>query len=358
MDNLTENIPINRIKTSRISELDFDNIKFGRVFTDHIFVLDYFDGQWQNPRLQPQGELHFSPKISAIHYGQSIFEGLKAYKRIDSESIMLFRPKENARRFAESAKRMCMPPVPENIFMQAITQLVLLDKAWIPKGENQFLYIRPVLFATDDYIGIRPSDNYCFVVFACPLGEPYYKEYINVKVEKKYARACAGGTGTAKSAGNYAGALYPAKLAQEQGFDQLLWTDAKEHQYIEESGTMNVMFRIDDTLITAPIGSTVLSGITRDSVLNIARSYGITIEERYLSVNELREAAKEGRLKEVFGTGTAVGIQKIGSVTLDDKKYVIPVSDKELSFAIKLDKALKNIIAGQTNDINKWMLEL
>jgi len=357
MDN-SKNITVHKIKTSRISELDFDNLKFGQEYTDHIFVADYFDGEWHNLRLQPHGKLQLSPKITALHYGQSIFEGLKAIKRVNSEDIILFRPQKNAKRFIASAKRMAMPPVPEHLFIEAISQLINLDKSWIPTRDNQSLYIRPFLFATDEYIGIRPSDRYSFVVFACPLGEPYYKEYINIKIEKKYSRACNGGTGTAKAAGNYAGSLYPARLAQEQGFDQLLWTDAKEHKYIEESGTMNVIFIIGNTLITAPIGDTVLNGITRDSVLSLAKNYNLIINERYLSVNELLEATKNKQLREVFGVGTAVGIQKIGAITIGKKKYVVPVVDAASSFAIKFENDLKNIIHGNIDDINNWLIKV
>jgi branched-chain amino acid aminotransferase len=251
----TLDISIQKVQNSRINEVDFDNIPFGKVYSDHMFIADYEGGQWSNLRIVPYANLSMAPASSVIHYGQSVFEGLKAYKNNDGEAVV-FRPDANAKRLNKSAERMCIPEVPEELFMQAMTELLKIDKDWIPSKDNTALYIRPYVFAMDDYIGIKPSEKYRFMIITCPVGA-YYSEPVKVKIETEFTRAAQGGTGYAKAAGNYAGSLYPAKLAQKQGYLQLVWTDAKEHKYIEESGTMNIMFVINDTLITPEASSTI-----------------------------------------------------------------------------------------------------
>jgi len=326
----TLDILIQRSTTPRIQTLDQNNLQFGKIFSDHMFVADYKNGEWENLRVMPYGKLELDPANSMIHYGQSIFEGLKAFKADDGR-VLVFRPEMNAKRMHLSAERMCMAPIPEELFMEGLRTLLEVDKDWIPSSPGSSMYIRPFMFATDNFLGVRPSETYRFMIIASPSGS-YYSKPVNVKIETTYSRACAGGTGAAKAAGNYAAALYPAKLAQEEGYDQLIWTDAKEHAYIEEAGTMNVMFMIDGTLYTSPLTSTILPGVTRASVLELARSWGVPVEERQLSVKEVVEAAEAGTLTEAFGVGTAATIASIASIGLEDKKFVLPaVETRELS---------------------------
>lgn len=351
----TIEIDIKKVDKSRINEVDFDNIPFGKVYSDHMFVADFKDGKWQNLRIEPYAPLSLSPASSVIHYGQSIFEGLKAYKDKDGNPV-IFRPDKNIERMNISAERMCIPHIPEDMFMEAMQQLLELDKDWIPNRKGTALYIRPVAFATDDYIGIRPSSNYKFMIFTCPVGS-YYAEPVKVKIEKKYTRSAAGGTGYAKAAGNYAGSLYPAKLAQEKGYHQLVWTDHKEHAYIEESGTMNIMFVIGDKLITPATGDTILKGITRDSVLTLARDWGMKVEERRVSVAEVVEALENGTLKEAFGVGTAATIAHIALIGHEGKDYTLtPVEKRE--FSNKVLDTLDNIKSGEEPDSYGWLFRL
>jgi branched-chain amino acid aminotransferase len=293
-----------------------------------------------------------APASSVIHYGQSIFEGLKAYKDKNGQTTV-FRPTANSQRLNKSAERMCIPEVPEELFMSALTELLKLDEQWIPSKTGTALYIRPFVFAMDDYIGIKPSDTYRFMIITCPVGG-YYSEPVKVKIETEYTRAAEGGTGFAKAAGNYAGSLYPARLAQKKGYHQLIWTDAKEHKYIEESGTMNIMFVIGDTLITPEIGSTILKGITRDSVLTIARDWGMKVEERKVTVAEVVAAAKDGLLKEAFGAGTAATIAHICLIHHDGTDYELPVVENR-EFSNKVLTTLDNIKAGKEEDKHNWL---
>lgn len=351
----TIEIDIRKVDKSRISEVDFDNIPFGKVYSDHMFVADFKDGKWQNLRIEPYKPLSLSPASSVIHYGQSIFEGLKAYKDKDGNPV-IFRPDKNIERMNISAERMCIPHIPEEMFMEAMQQLLELDQDWIPNRKGTALYIRPVAFATDDYIGIRPSSNYKFMIFTCPVGS-YYAEPVKVKIEKKYTRSAAGGTGYAKAAGNYAGSLYPAKLAQEKGYHQLVWTDHKEHAYIEESGTMNIMFVIGDKLITPATGDTILKGITRDSVLTLARDWGMNVEERKVSVAEVVEALENGTLKEAFGVGTAATIAHIALIGHEEKDYTLPPVE-EREFSNKVLDTLDKIKSGEEADKYGWLFRL
>ncbi len=236
-------------------------------------------GKWQDARITPFADMKMSPANSALHYGQSIFEGLKAFRSESEDKILIFRPEENCKRLNRSAKRMCMPEIPEELFMEGLSQLVDLDRKWVPNKEDSSLYVRPFMFATDEYIGVRPSETYRFIIFTSPVGS-YYSEPVKVKIETHYTRAVSGGTGAAKTAGNYAASLYPAKLAQEQGYHQLIWTDGKEHKYIEEAGTMNIMFVIGNKLRTAPLTDTILPGITRASVLQMAKDWGLDVQEK------------------------------------------------------------------------------
>lgn len=351
----TVNIDFRPVKVSKLSNVDFSNMQFGRVYSDHMFVADYKDGQWQDFVIEPYDFLSFTPGSAILHYGQSVFEGLKAYKSEDGE-ILVFRPDKNAARLNISAKRMCIPEISEDIFMQGMTELLRLDREWVPDLPDTALYIRPYIFALDEYIGIRPSDTYKFIIFTCPVGA-YYSKPVKVKIETNFSRSVQGGTGYAKAAGNYAGSLYPAKLAQGQGYDQLIWTDGATHKHIEEAGTMNVMFVIDDTLITATTNDTVLEGITRDSVLTIAREWGLKVEERQVSVAEIVEALENNTLKEAFGTGTAATITKIETIGYEGRDYHLTLDEKH-SFSTRALKELDDIRTGKKEDTRGWVYKI
>ncbi len=340
---------------SRISELDQNNIQFGKLYADHMFVADYRHGQWTDCRIVPYQRMELSPAVSVLHYGQAIFEGLKAYAGQNGE-VLIFRPHDNQRRLNASAIRMCMPELPEEIFMGGLRELLKVDKAWVPTNEGTSLYIRPFMFATDEYIGVKASDTYRFMIFTSPAGA-YYSEPVRMKVEHHYSRAFPGGTGAAKAAGNYAASLYPALQAQQQGFHQLIWTDGIEHKYIEEAGTMNIMFRIDNKIITSPTGDTILAGITRDSVLTLGRDWGYQVEERRISVEEVLSAIETGTLTEAFGTGTAATIAHIAHISCEGKDYPLP-QVTENNFSVKVLNTLNDIKTGKTEDVYSWNVRI
>lgn len=348
-------IPTQKVEKSRISELDYNNIEFGKIFADHMLVADYKDGSWQNPEILPYGNMSLSPATSALHYGQSVFEGMKAYRGND-EDILLFRPLDNFRRLNKSGERMCIPELPEEIFMQGLEQLIRLDAAWVPPTDGSALYIRPFIFATDDFIGVRPSSNYRFTIFSCPVGS-YYNVPLKVAIETKYVRSAEGGAGYAKAAGNYGAALYPARQMQDKGFHQLIWTDAREHKYIEESGTMNVMFVIDDVLVTPLTSTTILEGVTRKSVLQIAQDLGYKVEERRVSIDELAAAHKAGKLQDAFGTGTAATIAQIATIHLNGEDMDLPaISERKISNSVA--KTLDAIKTGKHPDKHNWVYKV
>lgn len=351
----TTSIKVERTKKSRLPQVDFDKIIFGRQFSDHMFIMDYTDGQWHDARIVPYEAIPMSPATHALHYGQSIFEGMKAYKN-DKGEVFLFRPEENFKRMNNSAERMCMPALPKDLFMNALTELIRLDQDWIPNKEGSSLYVRPFMFATDEFIGVRPSETYRFIIFTCPVNS-YYTEPVRVKIETVYSRACEGGVGRAKAAGNYGGALYPAKLGQQEGYHQLVWTDAKEHKYIEESGTMNIMFVIGDKILTPPTSGTILPGITRNSVLTIARDWGMNVEETSIHVDEIINALKKGTLREAFGTGTAATIAHIKLVGYRNKKYELPDTN-EKDFSNKVSEYLEDLKRGYVEDKYNWVYQV
>ena len=348
----TIDIKIGQTSKSRINELDFDNIPFGRVFSDHMFVADFDNGVWKNFEIRPYEFLSLSPANTILHYGQSVFEGMKAYKNLNGEAI-LFRPLDNFARLNKSARRMCIPELPEELFMAGLTELVRKDSQWIPDRPGTSLYVRPFIFASDDYIGIKPSDTYKFIIFTCPVGA-YYSKPVRVKIETEFSRAFEGGVGYAKTGGNYAASLYPAKLAQEKGYDQLIWTDGKTHQYIEESGTMNLMFVIDGKIITAPTGDTILKGVTRDSALTLARDWGVEVEERKVAVTEILEALKAGKVQEAFGTGTAATIAHIAEIGYEGVDYQLPPVEGR-TISNKILTALNDIKLGKAEDKFNWI---
>tara|TARA_B110000037_G_scaffold222959_1_gene300882 strand:- start:1351 stop:2418 length:1068 start_codon:yes stop_codon:yes gene_type:complete len=342
-------------KNSRLPQVNWNNLPFGKLFSDHMFTMDFDNGNWSKPKIIPYGDISLSPANSALHYGQSCFEGMKAHRDLNGD-IVLFRPYENARRFNSSNKRMCIPEINEEVFVNSILELISIDKGWVPQNLEHSLYIRPFIFATDPYIGIKPSDSYKFMIFTCPVGS-YYLEPVSVKVETHYSRAVQGGTGFSKAAGNYAAALYPAMLAAKEGFRQLIWTDSKEHKYIEEAGTMNVLFVIDNVLVTPFTSDTILNGITRKSVVEIAKDWGMEVQERKIEVKEIFEALKEGRLKEAFGAGTAATIAPISNISLNGENFSIPES-KDHHFHTKVLKHLLEYKIGKYPDKFNWLVKV
>jgi len=349
-------IKVERTEQSRLDQVNFNDLKFGREFSDHMLVAEYENGQWNSPSIMPYGKLSFAPSSSVFHYGQAIFEGMKAYRSANGE-ILLFRPDANYKRLNRSAVRMSMAEVPEEIFLDGIKALVNLDREWVPKDEDKALYIRPFLIADDEFIGVKASNRYKFMIITSPTAG-YYSGAVSVKVEDYYARACEGGIGAAKAAANYAASLLPAQKAQAEGYDQLIWTDAKHHKYIEESGTMNIMFVVGDRLLTPSLDSkTILPGITRDSILTLARDWGMEVEERQISVEEIIRAHEEGQLKEAFGAGTAATIAPISKIGYAGKDYHL--SDfNGWEFANKAKATLEGIKRGKITDDFGWTVKV
>lgn len=343
-------IPITYTTNSQLNKFDPNNIVFGKNPTDHIFLTTYKDGTWNNPRIEPFHDLTLNPLALCLHYGQTIFEGFKAYKLSDGK-VNIFRPKKHLQRMNKSLERMSMPAIPEELFIQAVHTLVDLERNWVPDREGSSLYIRPFVIATEPRLGVKVSDEYLFMIVCMPMGS-YYSSNLKVKVETEFVRAVEGGTGFAKCGGNYGGAFYPTQKANEQGFDQVLWTDGIHHEYIEESGTMNVMFAIDNVLITPALSSAILDGVTRDSILTLAKDAGIKVEERKISYKELEEAFKTGGNVEAFGVGTAAVISPIELIDINGKKYMPNVNENALLF--KLKKQLQDIRKGLTEDKYSW----
>jgi len=351
---MTETLDIKITKTnhSRLADTDFNNLPFGKIFTDHMLLADYADGEWKNFEIVPYGAIPLSPAISALHYGQAFFEGIKAYKHADGK-VSVFRPDKNAIRFNKSAERLCMPQLPEEIFVQSIAALVDLDRDWIPSAPNHSLYIRPAMFATDPYLGVNPSATYKYMVLTCPVG-PYFSKTLRVKIEEKYTRAAEGGFGYAKAAGNYGGAMLPGKKAVEEGFDQLIWTDGKTHQFVEEMGAANVMFVLDGKLITPSLDlQTILDGVTRDTVISLANEWGFPVEQRRVSVAEIIEGARNGKLTDAFGAGTAATIAPVGSISYNGEEYFLS-DPKTREFSQKVLRTLDGIRYGRLEDTHGW----
>jgi len=315
---------IEKTTNSKLQSIDLKTTGFGNVFTDHMFICYYKNNQWQTPQIIPYQPISLQPSTSVFHYGQAIFEGMKAFK--DKEgSVWLFRPEENIARLNKSAERMSIPQFSEKQFKDGLTALLKLDSDWIVADEKCSLYIRPVVFASEAAVSARHSNEYIFIIICSPV-QAYYPHPVEVKVMEKYSRAAPGGVGYAKAAGNYAAQFYPTSLAQAEGFQQVIWTDAFSHEYLEEAGTMNIFFRIGDNLITAPVSDTILDGITRKSIISIAKQKGINVEQRPIKITEIVEFHKKGLLKEAFGAGTAVVISPIKSIGYQGKKYDLPRS--------------------------------
>lgn len=347
-------IKITKVKDSKLSKVDFDNIPFGRTFSDHMFVADYVDGAWTNLEIVPFDHFQIHPASMVLHYGQAIFEGMKASKGVDGKPYFL-RPEKHVHRLNASAQRMCMPEVPEDMFLQAINELVYLDQNWIPPAKGSALYIRPYMFANDEFIGVAPAQIYKFIIFTGPVG-PYYPKPVRLLVADQYVRAVKGGVGEAKTAGNYAASLLPAKEAREQGYDQVLWMDAHEFKYIQEAGTMNIFFVIDGKVVTPATDGAILKGITRDTIIKVLRAKGYTVEERPLTIDEVTAAHENGTLQECFGTGTAAVVAHVADFTYKGKTYELPpIADREIGALAK--DTIDGLRAKTIEDTNGWIVE-
>lgn len=349
----TPDIKINKTPKSRLHQLDVTNIQFGKLYADHMLVAHYEDGAWQQPEIIPFDNLSLSPATTFMHYGQAIFEGVKAYKDPAGNPI-IFRPQDNWRRMNRSAERMAMPDVPEEIFVEGMRTLINLDKDWIPTDEGTSLYIRPFMIATDEFIGVKPAEKFTFMIITSPAG-PYYAKPVSIYIQNRYVRAFPGGIGFTKAAGNYGASMYPTMKIREMGYDQILWTDGFEHKYVQEIGTMNVFFVIGDKVVTPELGETILEGVTRDSVITLLREKGISVEERPLSIDEILEAYQTGQLKEAFGTGTAASISAIAELTYGDQKMMLnDVADWEVVNWLKQE--LSDIRYGRKADTHGWIV--
>lgn len=306
------NFKIDEISTSRIKEADLENPGFGEIFSDHMVEMNYREGRWNQPEIKPYATVEITPSLNVLHYGQSVFEGMKAYY-VNDNTVNLFRPTENYARFLRSCRRLCIPAIEEDIFINGIEELLKLDSQWVPQKEGNTLYIRPFACAWDSKIAAQVSEKYRFYILTSPVGA-YHADLVNLITSEHYVRAVEGGVGETKTAGNYAAGMYPAQKAKDQGYDQVLWLDAFEHTYIEEVGTMNIFFLIDDILITPPLQGSILSGVTRDSVIQLARSWNIEVQEHRISIDEVMEAGENSRLQEVFGAGTAAVITPVREI--------------------------------------------
>ena len=351
MTTLTTTLAIKRTPKSRLSEVDFSNLEFGKYLSDHMLMVDFLNGKWQEPTIIPFGDIPMSPAMLSLHYGQSVFEGMKAFKNKNGD-ICIFRPHKHSERLNKSLARMCMPEIPEELFIQGLHAIVETDHAWIPTSEGTSLYIRPVVFAYEPRLGVKIADHFKFFILTSPAGA-YFSKPARLKVEETFVRAAEGGTGFAKCAGNYGGAFYPTQVARQEGFDQVLWTDAKEHKYIDEAGVMNVMFVIDGKVITPKLTSALLDGVTRDTILTLAPSLGVTVEERKVSVAEIEQALKNGTLTEAFGTGTAAVVSPIATINIHGTDYNIPAASPE-SFQLRAKEKLNNIRLGFEPDVHGW----
>ena len=344
-------IPIQKTTKSRLQDTDFDHLVFGETVADHMLVADYRNGAWQPPLIKPYENLILPPTTMALHYGQIVWEGMKAFRQTDGH-VSVFRIDRHAVRLNRSLKRMAMPPMDADYFENCIRSLVALDAAWVPSSPGSALYIRPLIFATDAKYGVKISETYRFVVFTGPV-PPYYPNPLKIKVEEHFMRATKGGTGAAKCAGNYGGSLYPAQLAREEGFDQIIWTDGSPELNIEESGTMNVMFVLDGKLVTPPLSDTTLDGITRDSILRLAPGLGYKVEERRISAFELAEAHEKGTLEEAFGVGTAAVTAPFELIRFQGKDLVLPAVQPD-SFAVRVRELLQEMRTGRLPDSQQW----
>jgi branched-chain amino acid aminotransferase len=352
------NIEIQPVSKSRRDSVKLENLGFGEVFSDHMFILDHSDNRWHSPRIIPFGEIGLSPSICSLHYGQIVFEGLKAFPRKD-DSIFIFRPQKYFERLVKSSCRLCIPEIDYPTFITAVQELVKLDCNWVPRHRSESLYIRPFIFATENFLGVRVSHSYRFMIILSPVGA-YYKEGLNpirLMTSGEYVRAVKGGLGTAKTPANYAASLYPAEKAKKEGFSQVLWLDGVEHKFIEEVGSMNICFIIGNELVTPSLDGTILEGVTRDSVLHLARHWKIPVDERRISIDEILAAAANGSLREVFGTGTAAVISPVGEIRHGNSTIII--NDNKIGpLSQKFYDELTGIQYGERPDQFSWCLKV
>lgn|SRR5690606_17546694 len=351
MDNVRpQDLEIVEASTSKINGVDFENIVFGNVFTDHMMICDYKNGKWQKPQIKPYGPIELAPSARVFHYGQAIFEGMKAFKD-DEDQVWLFRPMENIERFNRSSKRLAIPEFPKDVFLEGLEVLLNMDREWIQKGFGNSLYIRPFVIATEPGVSASPSNEYKFMIICSPA-KAYYSGEVRVVFAEEYSRSANGGVGFAKAAGNYGAQFYPTNLAKEEGYQQVVWTDASSHEYLEEAGTMNVFFRIGDKILTAPLSDRILDGVTRKSVLTLAEDNNIEVEVRRVKVSEVVEAARKGELKEMFGSGTAATINPIKGFGYKGEKFEL--EDQEDSYASLFKTKLMEIQYNKSEDKFGW----
>ena len=336
---------------SAVGEVDFDNLSMGKRYTDHMFIADYENGEWHNPRIEPLAPIATHPATMALHYGQAIFEGMKATIGKDGKAV-IFRPEQNAKRFNLSAQRIGMPTVPEDLFVQALKEFVAIENEWVPKAEGSALYLRPFMYADEHFIGMRAATSYKFIIIASPAGK-YFSKPIKLYAETKYVRAVNGGTGEAKVAGNYAAAILPTELAKQKGYDQVLWLDPYNFEYVQEAGTMNIFFKIGGKFITPDLNGSILAGITRLSCIELLRDKGYEVEERPITIAEIMEASENGTLEEAFGAGTAVGIALVAEIGYKDKTIKFPA---ENPVATEVNNQMNAIKMGTAEDKFGWMV--
>ena len=348
---LLTGINVRKTNNSKLQDVDFDQLEFGKYVSDHMLICDYEKGEWHQPQIVPFANLSVNPATLALHYGQTVFEGMKAF-RMEDDRINIFRIEKHYDRFTKSLDRMCMAVPPKEIFIDGLMKLVETDKAWVPGSKGSSLYIRPFMYASEAKFGVKISDQYRFIIFTGPVPELYAKP-IRVKVETNYVRAAKGGTGFAKCGGNYGGAYLPTKMAREKGYEQVLWTDAKENKFIEESGMMNVMFVIDNRLVTPPLSDSILDGVTRDSLLTLAKDLGYTTEERPVSIVELEKAFQNNTIKEAFGAGTAAVVAPIQTIHINGVDYHLPAYGAD-TLMNTLKVKLEQIRTGKSDDIHEW----
>lgn len=349
---MTAPIVTHTAKTSRIDVVDFDDPGFGDIFSDHMFQMEYRDGAWQHPAIVPYGPFAIEPGALALHYGQTVFEGLKAFRGDDGRT-RVFRPDRNAARLAESCRRLCIPAFDTEIFLAAIDELVRIDRRWIPGKRGQALYIRPLIIATESHLNVRPAREYRFFIMTSPVREYFTGGTVKLKAERAYTRAAPGGTGYAKTAGNYAASLLPGSESQRQGHDQVLWLDGVEHRYVEEVGQMNIFFKIDGKVLTPDLRGTILPGVTRESVITLLADEGIVCEQRRIEIAEVLAAAEEGTLEEAFGAGTAAVIAPVGAISVDDRTIDVN-QGRPGPLSLKLYDRIVDIQRGDADDIHGW----
>jgi branched-chain amino acid aminotransferase len=345
-------IRVDRVVNSRLRDVDFSTLVFESVFSDHMFTAEFQDNRWSEGLIRPYGPIPLAPNITALQYGVSVFEGMKAHKSPDGRPL-LFRPRENARRLQRSAARLAMPAVPESLFMEGLRELVRLDQAWIPPADKGALYIRPVLFSVDPSIRVKPADRYQFVILTSPFGA-YFSAPIDVLVSERYVRAFAGGTGDIKPAGNYAAALLADQEARDAGCNAVMWLDAEERRYVEECGVMNVFFVLGEDVITPPLSGTILPGITRESVITLLRGLGYNVKEDRISMDQLLESYERGELRECFGTGTAATVSHVRRIRYRDRTLELPaVEERKIGAAVR--EKLLDVMTGRGPDLHGWV---